>query len=188
MAGELTKGRTPRLVTGIVFFRRGEDRLVSVENIIEALIQQVAFAAGSLFLPDELVQTYRRHMKSRSRPTLSELKDLLENSLREVDQYFIVIDALDECPRPLFHELTKYLLKLQPGFPLKLLASARDHLGYIDDRFKGVNVISVSANAIDLGEFIEQEVARSPALHIVYEEARLMEDLKRTLVRNADGM
>lgn len=50
-------------------------------------------------VPAYLLQTYRHYSMGTLQPSPIDLKDMLFNLIEELDQAYIVIDALDECPK-----------------------------------------------------------------------------------------
>jgi hypothetical protein len=74
----------------------------------DAAKQEVSYCVSSItaqlcsqtnVIPAQLTQLYKHCNYGMKQPNLSELKEILFNVIKNLEQVFIVIDALDECPK-----------------------------------------------------------------------------------------
>lgn len=66
----------------------------SIQPLIASLLKQCI--QDRSVLEKKLEELHETHYKRETRPTLEELKDLLENAISQYDKTFVVLDALDE--------------------------------------------------------------------------------------------
>jgi hypothetical protein len=124
------------------------------------------------------------------------LKDwitLLQHAISPHDQFFIFLDALDECESVERYELLKQLASLGSTVPkLKIFISGRESLSNeLRANFPKLQRVSMSSKeaASDIGLYVEdtlQQRLRDGAF-VVGDES-LLNEIKTTLVEHADGM
>ena len=68
----------------------------TVQPLIASLVKQ--YIQDRFVVDQSLEELHEAHYKKETRPTLEELKNLLEAAISQYDKTFIVLDALDEMP------------------------------------------------------------------------------------------
>ena len=68
----------------------------TVQPLIASLVKQ--YIQDRFVVDQSLEELHEAHYKKETRPTMEELKNLLEAAIQQYDKTFIVLDALDEMP------------------------------------------------------------------------------------------
>lgn len=94
----------------------------TVQPLIASLVKQ--YIQDRSVVDKKLEDLHEAHYKKETRPTLEELRDLLDTAISQYDKTFIVLDALDEMPN---EESRSDLVSSLRGFKQKsnLLVTSR---------------------------------------------------------------
>ena len=117
----------------------------AVQPLIASLLKQ--HIQRRSVVDKKLGELHEAHYKKETRPTLEDLKDLLDNALSQYDRTFIVLDALDEmldeksridlvnCLRPL-KQKTSLLVTSRPMPAIRQMFDQSSDHTYCDGCFK----------------------------------------------------
>ena len=112
-----------------------------------------------------------------------ELTTALKSEIGAYSKVFIVIDALDECPKDNGTRLN--LLKTLRSLvgTVNLMVTSRD-LSSIAREFQGMKRLEIRAHDQDVRRYIEGRIARAPRQHL----KALQENIVNKIVENVRGM
>jgi hypothetical protein len=160
-------------------------------NFLSSLIGQLCNQIDKV--PDELKELYEKCKCGREKPSTQELELILPIVVKSLNNAYLVVDALDECPKGLEREK---LLKLVQR--IMLLSLSNLHLlvtSRPESDIKNVlsllltgSVVSVQGSAVnsDIELYICEELAMDSKLSKWPNHIKA--DIKDTLVAGANGM
>ncbi|KAL8800854.1 MAG: hypothetical protein Q9182_004874 [Xanthomendoza sp. 2 TL-2023] len=155
-------------------------------NFIGNLLGQLAVQSPAF--PEDIKSCYKQHSHDGTRPTLSDLSQLLASQVQVFGKVFILIDALDECPD---HDGTRAsLLSKLHALPAstKLMVTSRD-LPSIANLFKDDLRLDVRAREEDIKLFIESQMEQRRELNDLLENRDdLRSMIVKTIVETSNGM
>ena len=123
-------------------------------------------------------------MNKSTRPSLDEISDLLVSESREFSKWFMVVDALDECPVGT-NTKDKVLSVLRTLPTLHLLVMSRPHVDLNSD-FKVVR-LDIRADNHDMGVFIQGKIEEDRKLRR-YVDKHFKQIVIDKIVKKSDGM
>jgi hypothetical protein len=89
------------LITGQViifyYFDFNDVKKQDATNFISSLVAQLCAKRDEL--PEEVIKLYERHNCGQQTAAISDLKTALDVLMKTFEDVFIIIDALDECPK-----------------------------------------------------------------------------------------
>jgi hypothetical protein len=154
-------------------------------NVYGSLIAQILETCWDKEVPEHF-QTY--YDKNRKRhPEGDVLKDQLLWLLKSVGRTRIVIDALDECPRPMRMGVLTSLLEIQRDTDTNLLVTSRGEFDIkviLEDRDK--ILVSEDVNSKDITLFVREEIERNVRLRRLKNVTKA--EILETLSAEAKGM
>ena len=151
-------------------------------DIIASLLRQLVQRKG---LTDELKKLYERYSESHDRPR-KQLSDLLQSTIKKYVKVFIVVDALDECPKTERDELIDELQKLKAV--ANVLVTSRK-IESIELAFRGATHLEIHALNTDLEIYIRSKTQEDRRLKdYMRRDPSLQETVVETIVGNAKGM
>lgn len=137
---------------------------------------------------DEIGALYRRHRGKHIRPSLKELSNLLRVTIAKFNRVFIIIDALDECPkgaearRAFLDELQFQQSTVNLLVTSRLIESIRDDIG-------ADATLEISATNSDIERYLEGRINNDRRLsRHVDDDPALRELIIKTIIKNANGM
>ncbi|KAL8964937.1 MAG: hypothetical protein Q9183_004127, partial [Haloplaca sp. 2 TL-2023] len=155
-------------------------------NLLSSVVRQLA-ASQSIGL-EEIRALHKLHKGKGSRPSRSEMGDLLTLYRDLPSRAFIVVDALDECNTT---DDTKSLLveELPRLLPKARFLFTSRKLGDIEQLFDGRPRLEIRASDSDIKRCIMDRVTQEPRLrkHMAADPS-LLELIQDTIARRSDGM
>jgi hypothetical protein len=91
------------------YFDFSDDSKQKVPNMLSSLLCQLCSAIH--IIPEDLLKLYQKCQSGREKPCVPDLMAILSSLTTEFDLTYIVLDALDECPRG--EERTELLNQLE---------------------------------------------------------------------------
>lgn len=91
------------------YFDFSDDSKQKVSHMLSSLLCQLCSAVHNI--PEDLLKLYQRCKNGREKPCVSDLMVALSNLAAEFGSTYIILDALDECPRG--EERTELLNQLE---------------------------------------------------------------------------
>ena len=175
--------------TGYAYFffdsRNSDQTLIRYENLMLSLLSQAAYRLGKI--PDALRDMYKSHGSGREHPSLKSLRDTLQRVINEYDNFYIMIDSLDECGDRV--ELLDWIhffssSKMERCHLLFTSRLEPDIIGRLSSvtRIKPVNIEGLAIRR-DISEFVDKRLLLIKTWNKMTKEL-----VKITLVDGADGM
>ena len=139
-------------------------------------------------LPSEVVSLYDLHKKYDTRPTLSQISDVLRKICAPYKTVHVVVDALDECTELEDSSLKFITAVLAVGPSIKLLCTSRFSATF-NTFFKQAQRFEIYAQSEDIRVFLETRIHQQPRLskHI-RADPTLEEEITKTIIKESCGM
>ena len=162
-----------------------------VSKCISSLVGQLCAQIG--IIPSQIIKAYDRCNKGNSQPSLSDLIEMLIHVIEDFDNVFIVIDALDECPKD--GERDQLLAAISD---IKAISASNLHILVTSRREPDIEdavLPLVSVPVIPLqGSYVNMDIQ----MHIAHQLAtdpklkkwsiEIKEEIESTLTKGANGM
>jgi Cdc6-like AAA superfamily ATPase len=164
--------------------RQHEQTLV---NLMATLLRQLLQERSDL--PDAVQSLYQRHFHKKTRPSVDELRVLLQSVTEIYSKVFIVVDALDECTNVdrtrdlLLSELIH--LQNQSKTAVCLLATTR-FITEILDQFENCVKLEIRATEHDVSRYLDSQILRLAPC--VTRRKDLQDEIKTKIIEAVDGM
>ncbi|KAI5363077.1 hypothetical protein Slin15195_G104540 [Septoria linicola] len=177
----------PSVGFAIFFFSFANPKKQSVEDMLLALIAQLARKASGLAV---LTDAYRKYKPGLA--TNAPLEDIYRYQLEAMSDTVVLIDALDECPGTSIsqHKLLQHLERLAASTrKLRLFVTSRDEL-LIRATMTAIQATTISIEIAktnhDIERFVSQEFDNDTRLKRFDEASRTL--IQSRLAEKADGM
>lgn len=168
-------------------FRRPEEQ--TLENLLRSLLRQLV--QQQLLIPDAIRALYDRYKDKPLQPSYEEIRTALTSVTTLYSRVFIVIDALDECPKGCRIRFLSEVVRLQDKTGANLFATSRD-VPDIRELFTRCLHVSMEIRASDedLMVYLESNMSELPALdgHCLQLQEQLKSDIKTAIIKAVDGM
>ncbi|PQE22577.1 hypothetical protein CJF31_00001496 [Rutstroemia sp. NJR-2017a BVV2] len=164
-------------------FRRQYEQLPI--HLLLSILKQLFQSRPSI--PESVKKLYERYKGDKSRPTSTEILQVLAEVSSEYSRIFILVDALDESqlnPRDRAKVLTS-LFHLQARIGANLFATSRS-IPDITKEFEGSNIVEISAREADVQKFVDDQMDRLPAF--VLRNPSMQDEIKTTIIKSVNGM
>ena len=177
------KFKGQKVAISCVYCSYKDQAIQTPTSLIASILYQILTITK--FVSDDLRALYERHELNKTRPTLKELSTELQASVRDLKKFFIVIDALDECPRGTREPFLDRLRKLQPAANLMITTRPATHVA---NGFPEAACVEIRAKDTDVRGYCEAKILSDDRLHFMREDAGLKNDVISKLVENAQEM
>ena len=160
--------------------------LHTAENLIASLLQQLCQQKAST--PETVLGSYKEHVKSKTRPKLSEYSRMLSSVCQTFSNIFVVVDALDECSETHSNRenFMTELLKMSPK--TRLLVTSR-HFASIKSKIKGDSFVEIRADDDDVESFLQNYISQHRELAaLIRDRDDLRNEIIDTVVSKSKGM
>ena len=152
---------------------------------MRSLLSQAAYRRDGI--PGVLWDLYKLHGSGRERPSLKSLRDTLQRVIDEYDDFYIMIDSLDECGDRF--ELLNWIQSFASSnmdrvhllFTSRLEPEITSRLSSVT-RIKPVKIQGLAV-CRDISDFVDKRLLSIKTWNKVIKEL-----VKSTLVDRADGM
>ena len=140
-------------------------------------------------ISDDVKMLHKKHINRSTRPSLSEILQVLRSEIGDYSgsKVFIIVDALDECPEDnkIRETVLTELRALQST--VHLMVTSRPHVTVELD--PPCLIVDIRASDGDVLHYVDGRIScdRQLARHLKG-RAALQEDLRKTVVHNAQGM
>ena len=164
-------------------FRQQQDQKPA--DLLASLLGQLV--QGQPSIPNSMKSLYERHKRKRTRPSFSEISEVLQFAMASYSRTFIAIDALDECgisDRGRGKFLSE-IFKLQAKTGTSLFATSR-FIPDITEEFKGKPSLEIRASDADVRRYLDGHM--SHLRPFVSRKPDLQEEIKTEIVKAVDGM
>ena len=161
-----------------------------VVNIIKSLVKHVAIQnERSCEDLQALLEKYKGNGTLESTLSISKMADVFLKMVGHYDCFYVVIDALDECPDDHRHEVLAILKTISTkASNARVIYTSREETD-IKEAFAEFKPIRITANTSDLELYVASEIqmrASSGRLKIKHSEVK--EKIIDKLTHEADGM
>lgn len=156
--------------------------------LLSSLLQQMLRRTDCDTLPSDVSSLYTLHKKHNTRPTLSQIKDVLRGVCLPYKSVHIVIDALDECAE-MQESTLDFLEAVQAlGENISLMCTSRSSAAF-DAFFTKATKIEISASEEDIRMFLEARINHHPRLsRHIRADVSLKEEIITTIIEESQGM
>lgn len=154
-----------------------------VSSMLAAIIKQLAQGRPTAVRPVE--RLHQKHADIGTKPSLSEIYDVLKEVLTHCSITYIVIDALDECQHDVRHNFLHKVRELQTRHNVHIMTTSR-FVPDIENAFKDALRLEVRASEEDVDHFVAGQIGRMPAC--IRREIALQELVRKTIAEAVDGM
>lgn len=172
-----------KVAISCVYCSYKDEAIQTPTRVIASILYQIL--AVTKFISDDLHALYERHGLNKTRPTLTELSAEFQASVRDLEKYFVVIDALDECPRGTREPFLDILRKLQPAANLVITTRPASHIA---NGFPEAACIEIQAKDTDVQSYCKAKIQSDPRLRQIQDDADLKKDVVTKLADNAQKM
>jgi hypothetical protein len=153
-------------------------------NLIASILHQLVLQKAILY--GELTALHKRHIRNKTRPTLSECTKLLQAAADCFSKVRIVIDALDECPE-VDHARQSLLEEIGKLDRISILITSRNIP--IENELRSVTRLGVRADDLDIKNNLEEHMSRSDRIKKFAEkDSNLYDAIKHAILEKAKGM
>lgn len=140
-------------------YRTSGHKTIATE-IAAAILRQLIETETTL--PEALKTTYQNLDSGRKKLKLDDITTLIKNIYFKQHDYFVIIDALDEC-----HFQRKQVLQVlrkMVDASARVLVSSRPHIREFSHSFKSHSRLEIKTNPSDITTFVEHIVNTSSEL------------------------
>jgi hypothetical protein len=139
-------------------------------------------------LPSEVATLYSQHQTYNTRPTLTQITDILGKIVSKFESFHVVIDALDECAESNEEALRLVAAVSSLGSSVKIMCTSRSSSRF-DAYFSEAFTIKVSAHHEDISSFLSSCIEEQHLLskHI-RKDPTLKGDIIKTIIQESQGM
>lgn len=128
---------------------------------------------------------YKEHHGKGTSPSIQEVFEVLNSSIRVFAQVYIVVDAVDEYPENQQTVLFKYLGSMEPI--VNLMITSRPHVQ--PSSLPNPDTLEIRATDTDVRTYVKARIKNSSRLQrILDNRPDLTEDIHSTIIRNIKGM
>ena len=173
----------PRVAVSYVYCSYKDEANQTPTCLIGSILQQIL--TGTMAVTDDLRTLYEHHEPSKTGPTIEELSVQLQAYVRNLEKFYVVIDALDECPDVKREELLKHVRNLQPAVNLMITTRPASHVA---NGFPKAACVEIRAKDTDIQSYCEAKIRSDHRLHFVQDDADLMDVVINTIAENAQKM
>ncbi|KAJ7440441.1 ankyrin repeat-containing domain protein, partial [Mycena latifolia] len=167
-----------------IYLNHKEREVQTLENLLASVWKQLVVDRS---LPPAAHDLYKYHCLRDTRPSLTEVFDILQSAMAQHSKVYIIVDALDEYPEDQRNILLEHLSMLQ-GPTTSLMMTSRPHVT-LEDLFPDVLGLEIKATADDIRQYVDTQIQKSPRLSKhVQTRPELHNEIKSKISRNADGM
>ena len=137
-------------------------------------------------ITEELAESYQKHAKHGTAPSLPECCQLLEAAIVCFSMTYLVIDALDECAEGTRDKLFAELRKMKQH--VSILITSRHTLSDYDVSESDLR-LEIEADALDIRHYLEARIAESSMLQaLIKKDQSLHEIIISGIINRAKGM
>lgn len=153
-------------------------------NLIGSILLQISYRCNGV--PAALQDLYHKHGDGREQPTLESLHSTLQQIIESFDDFYIVIDSLDECAElpKLLRSITGTRIWGSPSLHLLLTSRPQHDIQFSIQKIPHLQVVQMKnpASPSDIEMFLHARLAK-----IHRQWTAEIELIKNKLIEKADG-
>lgn len=175
---------------GIVhlYFRYDDEKQQTVKEMTGSILQQLVQRRGAV--DSDIKAIYDSYTAKDIKPTTNAYVGLIEKQMEKLERFFLVVDALDECPENKRREFFRVLNRLPPM--VNIFLTSRDDTKVYPYITREIQELVIRASDDDVKNYVQsrlEEEIDSPRLgYHLLEQPSLREDIVRDVAQKADGM
>lgn len=156
--------------------------------LLSSLLQQILQHSATSALPPEVLSLYHQHKKHGTRPTLTQITDVLRALVAKFKTFRIVVDALDECAVS-DHGALRFISAVRSlGSSVKLLCTSR-YSTVFESYFVGAETLEITAKSDDIRIFLNAQIEQQSGLaRHVRADPNLKDDIITAIIEETHGM
>lgn len=154
-----------------------------LEDLLLSLLKQLA--QGLQNLPRAFLDICRSHIEGGTRLSIDGISSAIESLKTFYARAFIIIDAIDECPKIHLWKLIAQLLAVQAKTETSLFVTSRPNTD-IEQAFGIISKVEFRSGHSDMESFLGGSINKLPAF--AAEDDSFPNDFVKTITRAADGM
>ena len=155
-------------------------------NLLSTILQQLLLQSSANV--SGVLELFQAHTKQKTRPTLSEVRDLLRITIRDFNRTYVVIDALDECS-DIDENRETFITELKSLLPYVSLLLVSRPLPYLESRLPNATQIELRAHDEDIIEYVKERVALSQRMHgHMQKDPKLLQTIISKILKKVKGM
>ncbi|KAH9907762.1 hypothetical protein F4778DRAFT_446080 [Xylariomycetidae sp. FL2044] len=156
--------------------------------LMSSVLQQLLQHSTGVHFPPELSSLYDLHRKYGTRPTLTQITDILRKFAVRFKTIHVVIDALDECAETEEDALRLVSDIRSLGAQVKLLCTSRFSTT-LESYFEESTRLEIAAQNDDIGLFLDAQIQRQQRLsRHVRADPTLKKDIIEAITDECQGM
>jgi hypothetical protein len=187
----IKKNCEPESGLAYYYFDFNDTQKQGAENFLSSLIGQLCSKTDKV--PDQLKELYKKCNDGREKPPIQELELLLPIVAKGLNYSYIIVDALDECPKGLERETLLKLIKNIMSLSLSnlhLLVTSRlePDINDVLSPLLTIPTVSVQGSAVqsDIELYIHEQLTTNSRLSKWANHIKA--DIEHTLLEGANGM
>ena len=155
-------------------------------NLMSTILQQFLLQPSAN--AEGLLNLFQGHAKQKTRPTLSEVQNLLRLAIRGFNRAYIVVDALDECTE-INENRETFVAELTSLLPdVSLLLTSRP-LPHLERQLPNALQIELQAHNEDIIEYIKERAALSQKMRgHMQKDPKILQTIISKILEKAKGM
>ncbi|KAJ5935902.1 hypothetical protein N7454_005200 [Penicillium verhagenii] len=181
-----THGNSPDIGIAYVYCSYRSQLQKTSTDVFLSLLMQLTRSRQEI--PSEVQRLYTDHTKKGTRPTMTEVTDLLILVNNLYSQSFILIDALDEfyTSNSEIDMLLTGLFRVQKNTTLNLFATSRN-IHNVTSHFGDCKLKEISAQNDDILRFVDGQI---PRLHLpqLSKYPAVQDSIRHTIIESAGGI
>ncbi|KIM26682.1 hypothetical protein M408DRAFT_72434, partial [Serendipita vermifera MAFF 305830] len=165
----------------VVYCNYKERDIQTPVNLLSSILRQ--FYDG-IPVSDNIKTIHRKHAERNTRPTISDISELLSAEMKWFSKIFVIVDALDECPEENQYRAS-FLKQLQMFQPTgHLMITSRPEIPAIP-KFLQLEIV---ASKGDMDRYIDGRISASSRLNNLLHRDEDRRRIKEIIIEKADGM
>ena len=156
-----------------------------VHDLLASLVKQLSLPATSQL--EAVKGIYYQHTRSRTRPSVTEVSQLLKSVAMQYSTVYIIVDGLDECQveNGCRSSLISELFGIQESCASNLFATSR-FIPEITEEFEGRTTLEIMASEQDVRRYVDGHISNLPPF--VRRDLSLQEEITASIVQAVKGM
>lgn len=154
-----------------------------IEDFLASLLKQLCQGRSTLL--DSVRKLYNKHKSRNTRPSSSELSNVLSSAAGLYSRVFIVVDALDECEVSCRSSFLSEIFHLQGATGISFFATSR-YIPDIEKKFIGCLEKPIIIPDEDIRNFVDNHITHMP--DFVQKDLSLQDEIRNQIIGQVDGM
>lgn len=182
------QGNSPDGIHTYIYCDYNQRKEQTAAALLSSLLQQVLQRSANDTLPPEVLSLYNLHKKYGTRPTLTQVVDILRKLASTFRTFHVVVDALDECAESEEDALQFVKALSSIGPQIKFLCTSRFSTIF-EGYFGGSERLELSAQSQDIRIYLESQIKQKYRLsRHVHTDPSLQEEIINSIIEESRGM